>query len=406
MPRKKSQSSGNKQLPANQQKGKKICTCCGVEKNLTDFYFSSSPMYSLDERIPVCKECCKTSVLAEDGRIDFDKFKDLLRNIDKPLYFDLLFSSEESVKKENSYLSDEEVSLHGYEILQKYFTYVVMRQDKSRSYSDAEKEGFIHQNSNRTKKEKDAILNRYSHLINQCLRNNKSPHINLSQPSKQESNVKWTKEDKQNMKYIISKLGYDPFEDVGLDEFDRKYCFNLLSGYFDTPGILEDGHKKQCVIEITMSYCQCRKITDELNTELSKSDSNEKRITSLTSAKSSLLSSIATIAKDNNISSNYNKNSNQGQDSISSMMKEMEKNGFQEIQVNLFDIKTSEAFKQIDDISNQNIANQLTLDNNEYSDIVKEQRDIIKNLESEVDRLKEENRNLKNQIIDLENKKR
>ena len=22
------------------------------------------------------------------------------------------------------------------------------------------------------------------------------------------------------MKYIISKLGYDPFEDVGLDEFD------------------------------------------------------------------------------------------------------------------------------------------------------------------------------------------
>lgn len=406
MPRTKSQSSGNKPLPANQQKGKKVCTCCHEEKNLTDFYYSSSPMYSLDERIPVCKECCKTSVLSEDGRIDFDKFKDLLRNIDKPLYFDLLFSSEESVKKENSYLSDGEVSLHGYAILQKYFTLVAMRQDKAKSYSDAEKEGFIHQNSNRTKKEKEEILNRYSHLINQCLQNNKSPHIKLSQPSKQESNVKWTKEDKQNMKYIISKLGYDPFEDVGLDEFDRKYCFNLLSGYFDTPGILEDGHKKQCVIEITMSYCQCRKITDELNTELAKSDSNEKRITSLTNAKSSLLSSIATIAKDNNISSNYNKNSNQGQDSISSMMKEMEKNGFQEIQVNLFDIKTSEAFKQIDDISNQNIANQLTLDNNEYSDIVKEQRDMIKNFEAELDQLREENRNLKNKVIDLESNKR
>ena len=406
MPKTKSQSSGNKPLPANQQKGKKVCTCCHKEKNMTDFYFSSSPMYSLDERIPVCKECCKTSVLAVDGRIDFDKFKDLLRNIDKPLYFDLLFSSEESVKKENSYLSDEEVSLHGMEILQKYFTLVAMRQDKSKSYSDAEKEGFIHQNSNRTKKEKDKILNRYSHLINRCLQSNKaSPIRNQSHQSKQDFNVKWTREDKQNMKYIISKLGYDPFEDVGLDEFDRKYCFNLLSGYFDTPGILEDGHKKQCVIEITMSYCQCRKITDELNTELGKPDSNEKRITSLTNAKSSLLSSIATIAKDNNISSNYNKNSNQGQDSISSMMKEMEKNGFQEIRVNLFDIKTSEAFKQIDDISNQNIANQLTLDNNEYSEIVKEQRDLIKNFESEVDKLKEENRNLKNKIIDLENKK-
>ncbi|MCI8380129.1 MAG: hypothetical protein HFH72_16795 [Lachnospiraceae bacterium] len=176
MPRKKSQSSGNKPLPANQQKGKKVCTCCHEEKNLTDFYYSSSPMYSLDERIPVCKECCKTSVLSEDGRIDFDKFKDLLRNIDKPLYFDLLFSSEESVKKENSYLSDEEVSLHGYEILQKYFTLVAMRQDKAKSYSDAEKEGFIHQNSNRTKKEKDEILNRYSHLINQYSKPNKTVH--------------------------------------------------------------------------------------------------------------------------------------------------------------------------------------------------------------------------------------
>ncbi len=168
LPRTKKQATGK--TPANEQKGKKVCTCCHESKKTTDFYFSSSPMYSLDGRIPVCKECCKTSVLTEDGRIDFDRFKDLLRNIDKPLYFDLLFSSEESVKKENSYLSDEEVSLHGYEILQKYFTLVVMRQDKSRSYSDSEKEGFIHQNSNRTKKEKEEILNRYSDLINQCLK--------------------------------------------------------------------------------------------------------------------------------------------------------------------------------------------------------------------------------------------
>jgi len=189
MPRTKSKTSGNKPLPANQQKGKKVCTCCHEEKNLTDFYYSRSPMYSLDERIPVCKECCKTSVLAEDGRIDFDKFKDLLRNIDKPLYFDLLFSSEESVKKENSYLSDEEVSLHGYEILQKYFTLVAMRQDKAKSYSDAEKEGFIHQNSNRTKKEKDEIINRYSHLLNQCLRNNKSSHISKQNQNKHYSNI-------------------------------------------------------------------------------------------------------------------------------------------------------------------------------------------------------------------------
>jgi len=69
-------------------------------------------------------------------------------------------------------------------------------------------------------------------------------------------------------------------------------------------------------------------------------------------------------------------------------------------------VKTSEAFKQIDSISNENIANQLTLDNSEYSDIVKEQREIIKNFEAEIDRLKEENRNYQNKIIDLEGRKR
>lgn len=402
----KNQSSGDNPLPANKQKGKKRCTCCHDKKNVTDFYSSSSPMYSLDKRVPVCKECCINSVLNEHGEIDFEKFKDLLRNIDKPLYFDLLFSSEKSVKKENSYLNDEQVSLHGKEILQKYFTLVAMRQNKSRSYSDAEKEGFIHQNSNRTKKEKEEILNRYSDLINQILQN--KPTLNKFQPhqTKQEPIVKWTKDDKQNMKYVISKLGYDPFEDIGLDDFDRKYCFNLLSGYFDTSGILEDGHKKQCVIELTILYCQCRKITEQLNHELSKPDSNEKTINSLASAKSSFLSSISTIAKDNNISSNYSKQANQGQDSISSMMKEMEKHGFQEIKVNLFDIKTSEAFRQIDEISNSNIANQLTLDNNDYSEIIKEQRELIQKYELLIGQLKEDNRSLKNQIIDLKTDKR
>ena len=88
------------------------------------------------------------------------------------------------------------------------------------------------------------------------------------------------------------------------------------------------------------------------------------------------------------------------------MMKEMEKNGFEEIKVNLFDIKTSEAFKQIDAISNENIANQLTLDASEYSDMVKEQREMIKNFETELDQLREENRNLKNKVIYLESNKR
>ena len=396
MPRTKKQT-GNE--PANKQKGSKKCTRCHEEKKLTDFYSSNSPLFSIDKRVPLCKKCIQELCLNDDGEIDEVELNKTLRIIDKPYFKDSLASSYQQFLREHSYVEEEDVKKYGDKVLGLYFKNIMLRQDKDKSYEDSEKEGFIHHNSNTTISEKEKIIQKYSDIQEQ--KNTKQQPI-----QKSDGDTKWTKEDKQNMKYVISKLGYDPFESVGLDDFDRKYCFNLLSGYFDTPGILEDGHKKQCVIEITMSYCQCRKITEELNLELSRSDSNEKKVSSLTSAKSSLLSSIATIAKDNNISSNYNKNSSQGQDSISSMMKEMEKNGFEEIRVNLFDIKTSEAFKQIDSISNENIANQLTLDSSEYSDMVKEQREMIKNFESELEQLKEENRNLKNKVIYLESSKR
>ena len=396
MPRVKKTDNGS--LPANKQKGKKKCTRCHEEKRLTDFYSSNSPLFSVDKRVPLCKKCIQELCLNDDGEIDEIELNKTLRIIDKPYFKDSLASSYQQFLREHSYIEEEDVKKYGDKVLGLYFKNIMLRQDKDKSYEDSEKEGFIHHNSNTSMSEKEKIIQKYSDIQEQ--KNTKQPI------QKSDGDTKWTKEDKQNMKYVISKLGYDPFESVGLDDFDRKYCFNLLSGYFDTPGILEDGHKKQCVIEITMSYCQCRKITEELNLELSRSDSNEKKVSSLTSAKSSLLSSIATIAKDNNISSNYNKNSSQGQDSISSMMKEMEKNGFEEIRVNLFDIKTSEAFKQIDSISNENIANQLTLDASEYSDMVKEQREMIKSFETELDQLREENRNLKNKVIDLESKKR
>jgi len=212
----------------------------------------------------VCKECCKTSVLTKEGKIDFDKFKDLLRNIDKPLYFDLLFSSEESVKKENSYLSDEEVSLHGHEILQKYFTLVVMRQDKSKSYSDAEKEGFIHQNSNRTKKEKEAILNRYSDLLNQCLQSNKSKNIKL-----QSSNFKsYISNDNEELIYDDKWMGNYTQKDI---DCLNKYYAGLERDY----KIITENHRDYAR-KIAKASLQMDKAFDEMINGVTGADARYK----------------------------------------------------------------------------------------------------------------------------------
>lgn len=398
----KKKYTGDKPLPANKQKGKKVCTCCKKEKGLVNgFYVSKSPLFSIDGRLPVCKDCIADMCIdSETGEINDVELNKTLRKFDKPYYKNDLMSAYEQFEREHAYIAKEDIKKYGRDIIKLYFKNISMRQCINKSYEDSEKDGFIHQNTNTNKTKTKEIGKIFADVNKSNISNNNE----LEQSN--DKTIKWSKKDKQNMKYVISTIGYDPFDDIGLDDFDKKYCFNILAGYCDTDGIADDGHKMQSVIEMTMLYCQCRRITEQMNIELQKSSVDDVKIQKLTTSKTSLLSSIATIAKDNNIASNYNKNSKQGKSSLSSKMKEMEENDFEAIKVNLFDIKQAEAFKQIADLSNRSIMDQLTFDSSDYSEIVKEQRELIQKYETELDTYKEENRILKNKLIDLENVKK
>lgn len=385
MPRTKSKSFGNNSLPANQQKGKKICTCCHDEKNLTDFYCSSSPMYSLDKRIPVCKECCKISVLSEDGKIDFGKFKDLLRNIDKPLYFDLLFSSEESVKKENSYLSDEEVSFHGMEILQKYFTLVAMRQDKSKSYSDAEKEGFIHQNSNRSQKEKDEILSRYSHLINQYSQNNKVSYKTQTTIGQNGKQIAWSKQDKQNKQYAIDVVGYDPFEEY--PEEGRKFLFNQLSPYLEDDSNVDDAYKLSQILQIIKNNYQID-ICDKKMSQLDPLKDAES-IKTLNDIKNKLVQSNDKIAKENEISVKNRSNKDAGKSTLTYLMRDLREKDFDKAEADYYDQLKGAGSQWAANMSIKAIKENGIFDENDKKEIYEMQLDMIATLNKEVDELKE-----------------
>ena len=223
---------------------------------------------------------------------------------------------------------------------------------------------------------------------------------------KEEIESRWSKSDKQNMNFVISTVGYDPFDNCGMTDNDRKYCFNILAGYCDSDGIKEDGHKIQSVVQITQSQLQCRKLDEFINAELLSNHPDETRIKNLTTTKKQLLDSIAKIAQDNNLSSAYNDNSKKGANTLSSKMKEMYQSDFEQIKVNLFDIKTAEAMKQIADLSNQSIMEQLSFDSNDYTDMIKEQREMILKYENKQSEIEEENRILKNKIQELENKKK
>lgn len=144
------------------KKKKKKCPVCGKEKSIASgFYKSASPLYSEDGCVPICTSCVKEGVLNEDGTINQKKFRYMLQRIDKPLYWEDLESAYKQFKREHSFLPDTEVAKNGKEIVGLYFKNVGMRQNRNKSYADSEKEGFMHQNSNRSVDDRKKIARKY-----------------------------------------------------------------------------------------------------------------------------------------------------------------------------------------------------------------------------------------------------
>ena len=186
-------------VPANQQKGKKKCTCCGKEKRILEFYASASPLYASDKRIPICKVCIRSlCVDKETGEIDEFELNKTLRIVQKPYFKDDLESAYAQFTKENSYIDEEDIKKYGEKILGLYFKNTMLRQNKNLSYEDSEKLGFMHQTSNSTQREKRAISNKYSDVYD----------VIQKADVVEDENTVWSEKDIQNMNYVISmKIG-------------------------------------------------------------------------------------------------------------------------------------------------------------------------------------------------------
>jgi len=214
--------------------------------------------------------------------------------------------------------------------------------------------------------------------------------------------ARWSKSDKQNKEFIISTLGFDPFEDIEMTDSDRRFIFNTLNTYLDVDGIQDDGHKKQICVQISLNTLQCRKLDTLINQQLSSPKPDPTKIKNLNSSKKNLIDNINALAKDNSISSLHNGASKVGKNTLTSKMKDMDDLGFENVKVNLFDIETCESMRQIADLSNSSLLEQLNFDANEYTQIINDQREMIQVLQSNYDELNEKHRILKNEKIDLE----
>jgi hypothetical protein len=333
------------------------CTCCGNEKVIERNYYKSNSMIYRglpDGRMGICKDC-----LANIYNFYLNK-----NNGDSRVAMYLLCRKLDIVYIENVYTAALNESTNKGTPLYGIFIKNINSLNQYSNYTFDESDDFYHKEKTEEKIEKKS-----------------SESINLN--------------DKQNEEDVLRILGYDPFESENPD--DKKYLYNRLIDFLDE-STLEDSFKLPTVIEIVKSFNQIDKINSALaviTSDIKAVANNVGGVKSLIEAKDKMLRAVLALAKDNGISVNHNNNKSKGAGTLSGIIKALQEKGFTESDINLFDIETIGGIKQVAEISNESILKQLMFDENDYTEMIKEQRTLIEEFRNKCEKLEEELRLLK-----------
>jgi hypothetical protein len=202
----------------------------------------------------------------------------------------------------------------------------------------------------------------------------------------------------QDYKDVLRMIGFDPFEYEHED--DKIQLYSKLVNFLDE-STLEDGFKLQATIEIVTGFNQIDKINraiTNITNDPSKMANNSGGIKTLTATKKDILTTLVKLAEENGISVKHNSQKSKGAGTLSGIIKTLHEKGIDEGELNLFNVETAEGMRQVADISNQSIIKQLQFDENEYTQMILEQREMIQELEGKSSKFEEENRILKVQL--------
>ncbi|MBT2759860.1 hypothetical protein [Paenibacillus sp. ISL-20] len=344
---------------AKQESATKACSSCKETRSTQRYFYVSYSSFNADGRIDICKICLKKNL----DYNNIQTIKDVLLQINRPFIYQLWESALEEWKNTNK-------DLFG----------IYMKNLNLADFREL------------TWKDSDETV-RKSNVKNKDIGN-----INVIDKIENEL----TKIDDKNKVDVIRMLGYDPFESEL--EQDKGRLYDKLVDFLDE-STLEDGFKLPAVIEIVKTFNQIDKINTALSlisSDVQSVATNAGGIKSLIDTKEKMLKSVLALAKDNGISVNHNNNKSKGAGTLSGIIKQLQEKGFEEAEVNLFDIETCEGMKQVADISNESIYKQLQFDENDYTDMIMQQREMIRELETKNASLEEANRKLRKEILKLQ----
>lgn len=207
----------------------------------------------------------------------------------------------------------------------------------------------------------------------------------------------------QNKKDAIRLLGYDPFQKESLAE--QPFLYATLIGYLDaSPDANEDRMRVSSIVEIVKGFNHIEKINDLISALIGDKMHMEKNISTvkaLEDTKNKITTSLLNLAKDNGISLKHSVNGSKGENTLTGMSRRLKDADLREDEANAFDIDTCKGMRQVADISHASIIKQIRLDENDYTQMVAEQREIIVKLQRQTDEWQERARLLLRENLDL-----
>ena len=125
---------------AAKKKNTKLCVYCREELSLSKFHSSKSPIHK-DGRVDMCRNCVVKFSIDDQGNVDENKFKIVLRKLDKPFYSDVLNEIIEKLSQD----APDEFFGKGKEIISAYLQKACgLKQYNTKTYDDSVRTNHIY----------------------------------------------------------------------------------------------------------------------------------------------------------------------------------------------------------------------------------------------------------------------
>lgn len=350
------------------------CCLCDTHKARDKFYVSTDPL-NQSGVTPICKDCAKKLALKigkdkVEHEPDRESVQLALRYLNKPFLEDLWDSSV--LESEN--LASGKVKSNPWVA---YIKNVAMGQYNGRGYMD----GDIYHIPTTTETTDTSTLEAENSKINAEILESFT----------------------QNKKDTIRLLGYDPFQKEAPS--DQPYLYASLIGYLDaSEDANEDRLKTSSSIEIVKNFSHIEKINDVITTLMADVKNMEKNISTiknLEDTKNKITASVLSLARDNGISLKHSVNASKGENTWTGKVRKMKEMNLMEAETNLYDVEYSAGLRQVAEISDAAIVKQIRLDENDYNDMIVQQRELINKYKKSADDNEEKARVLLRENYDL-----